>query len=517
MSEALLMGVDVGTTGAKAAIFDQRGRLLALGRSEYGVRRIRPGWAEQDPEDWWRAVCDSVREALAAVPQGPARVGGVAVSSQAPTMLPLGGDGRPVRPALIWMDRRADGEALLLAEALGWKEIERVTGNRPDPFYVAPKLLWFRTHEPEKFANTTTFVQANGYINWRLTGVHSMDEVHASLLQLFDRRTGEWSPELCEACGVTPEAFPPARPCHETLGEVTAEAAEATGLRKGTPVMVGTVDGAAAAMEAGAVEPGVAAEMTGTSTVLLIPNRDGIVEPALIAMPHAVPGVDLLLGATAASGANLNWFRDRFGAIESEAAKKLGLDVFDLLELEASGVPAGSGGVVFLPYMAGERAPIWHTNARGAFFGLSLETSRGGLIRAILEGTAFALRHNVQVAEGAGAKVREVRSVGGGTRSALWNQIKADVLGVPVLLPEAAVGAPFGDAVLAGMGLGIYPDPEETLRDLVCLRARYEPNVDHRALYDGLYGVFRNIYEHVREDFDVLARVEASNQEKGAT
>jgi xylulokinase len=182
---------------------------------------------------------------------------------------------------------------------------------------------------------------------------------------------------LCEACGVTPEAFPPARPCHETLGEVTAEAAEATGLRKGTPVMVGTVDGAAAAMEAGAVEPGVAAEMTGTSTVLLIPNRDGIVEPALIAMPHAVPGVDLLLGATAASGANLNWFRDRFGAIESEAAKKLGLDVFDLLELEASGVPAGSGGVVFLPYMAGERAPVWHTNARGAFFGLSLETPGG--------------------------------------------------------------------------------------------------------------------------------------------
>lgn len=517
MSDALLMGVDVGTTGAKAAIFDQRGRLLGLGRSEYGVRRVRPGWAEQDPENWWRAVCASVREALAAVPEGPARVGGVAVSSQAPTMLPLDGGGRPVRPALIWMDRRADGEASLLADALGWREVERITGNRPDPFYVAPKLLWYRTHEPREFANTATFVQANGYVNWRLTGVHGMDEVHASLLQLRDRRTGEWSSELCEACGVTPEAFPPVRPCHEALGEVTVEAAEATGLRRGTPVMVGTVDGAAAAMEAGAVEPGVAAEMTGTSTVLLIPNRDRIVEPALIAMPHAVPGVDLLLGATAASGANLVWFRDQFGAVELEAAQKLGLDVFDLLTLEASDVPPGSGGVVFLPYMAGERAPIWHTNARGAFFGLSLGTSRGALIRAILEGTAFALRHNVEVAKSAGVKVREVRSVGGGTRSALWNQIKADVLGVPVLLPEASVGAPFGDAVLAGMGLGLYPDPEETLRDLVCLRARYEPNLDHRALYDGLYSVFRNVYEHVREDFDVLARVEASNREGGAT
>lgn len=516
MSNALLMGVDVGTTGAKAAVFDQRGSLLGVGRSEYGVRRVRPGWAEQDPEDWWHAVCAAVREALAAVPEGPARVGGVAVSSQAPTMLPLDGAGRPVRPALIWMDRRADDEASRLAEALGWGQIERVTGNRPDPFYVAPKLLWFRTHEPEEFANTATFVQANGYVNWRLTGAHSMDEVHASLLQLLDRRTGAWSPELCEACGVTPEAFPPARSGHETLGEVTAGAAEATGLRKGTPVMVGTVDGAAAAMEAGAVEPGVAAEMTGTSTVLLIPNRDGIVEPALIAMPHAVPGVDLLLGATAASGANLGWFHDRFGAVESETAEKLGLDVFDLFTLEASGAPAGSGGI-FLPYMAGERAPIWHTNARGAFFGLSLETSRGALIRAILEGTAFALRHNVEVAEKAGVEVREVRSVGGGTRSALWNQIKADVLGVPVLLPEASVGAPFGGAVLAGMGLGLYPDPEETLRDLVSLRARYEPNPDHRAIYDGLYRVFRNVYEHVREDFDLLARVEASRQGKGAT
>ena len=251
---------------------------------------------------------------------------GVAVSSQAPTMLPLDGTGRPVRPALIWMDRRADGEASRLAEAVGRGQIERITGNRPDPFYVAPKLLWFRTHEPEKFADTATFVQANGYVNWRLTGTHSMDEVHASLLQLLDRRTGTWSPELCEACGVTPGAFPPARPGHEALGEVTDEASEATGLGKGTPVVVGTVDGAAAAMEAGAVEPGIAAEMTGTSTVLLIPNREGIVEPALIAMPHAVPGVDLLLGATAASGANLGWFRDRFGAVEVEAAEKLGLD-----------------------------------------------------------------------------------------------------------------------------------------------------------------------------------------------
>lgn len=503
----LLLGIDVGTTGTKAALYDRAGRLHSLGQAEYETHHVRPGWVEQAPEDWWQATCAAIRQALDAVPHGAQRVAGLAVSSQAPTLIALDRAGRPLRPALIWMDRRADAEAQELAALLGPGRIEQITGNRPDPFYVAAKLLWFRRHEPDAFAATAVFAQINGYIAYRLSGAWSLDAAHAGLLQLRDRRTGEWSAALCAACGVTPECFPPVCAGHQVIGAVTAAAADATGLAAGTPVMAGTVDGAAAAVEAGAVTPGVAAEMTGTSTVLLMPHDGSVVEPAFIAMPHAIPGVEMVLGAMVASGASLRWYRDQFGLVETTSAHELGLDAYDLLTLQADHTAPGSGGLVFLPYMMGERAPIWHTAARGVLFGLSLSTTRAQVIRAILEGAAYALRHNVEVAGRAGLTLTEVRSVGGGTRSATWNQIKADVLGLPIVLPTTSVGAPFGDAFLAGMGLGWYADPQAVLAELVRLTARYEPDRGRHMRYSELYAVYRALYEHVKGDFDALARV----------
>jgi xylulokinase len=293
-------------------------------------------------------------------------------------------------------------------------------------------------------------------------------------------------------------------------GEVTRKAAELTGLKAGTPVMVGTVDGAAAALEAGVAEAGVTAEMTGTSTVVLMPNTQGFTEPTLIAMPHALPSMHLLLGAMVATGASLNWYRDQFGMVEQSASALLNADAFDLLTQQAAQVSPGSDGVIFLPYMMGERSPLWHTHARGVLFGLSLSTSRGAVIRSILEGAAFALRHNLHIARQAGVHTREVRSVGGGTRSALWNQIKADVLGLPVMLPRASIGAPFGDAMLVGMGLGLYSDILGTLNQIVHVRTIYEPNSDNHALYSELYQVYRNLYHHLREDFDQTAAIFAT-------
>jgi xylulokinase len=255
------------------------------------------------------------------------------------------------------------------------------------------------------------------------------------------------------------------------------------------------------------VDPGIAAEMTGTSTVLLMPNDAGVVEPAFIAMPHAVPGIHLLLGALATSGACLRWYRDQFGVAEASAASQLGVDSYDLLTMQAARVAPGSHGVIFLPYMMGERSPVWHTHARGVFFGLSLATPRGALIRAILEGTAFALRHNLEVAQRAGVPVHEIRSVGGGARSPLWNQIKADVLGLPILLPRTSVGAAFGGVMLAGMGLGLYPDVRRSLHEMVHLEARFEPDPQNHALYQGIYGVYRSIYEGLRDTFDRAAAI----------
>ena len=503
-----MLGIDVGTTGAKAALFNGNGRLTGLGQAEYPTHYPRPGWAEQDPQDWWQAVCLSARQALSVSPDAAGRVVAVAVSSQAPTLLAIDSEGRPVRPALIWMDRRAEAEAEKLKELFGEEVIERLTGNRSDPFYVAPKLLWFRENEPKLFARTARFAQINGYINFRLTGAWSLDPVHAALLLLRDWRTGEWLSELCAACGVAPNQFAPVQPGHQLLGEVHAAAAAETGLRPGTPVMVGTVDGAAAALEAGAVEPGQAAEMTGTSTVLLMPNDTGATRPVFIAMPHAVPGVSLLLGALATSGASLRWFRDQLGLAEVQESQKTGVDVYELLTRAAGQVLAGSRGVLFLPYMMGERSPIWHTNARGVFFGLSLSTPREALIRAVLEGTVFALRHNVEVARQAGVPLDQIRSVGGGARSELWCQLKADILGLPILVPKTSVGAAFGAAILAGMGIGWYADVKSALRGMVEIEKTYEPRIETRELYQELYQLFRTIYDHLRGDFDRAAAIQ---------
>jgi xylulokinase len=413
-------------------------------------------------------------------------------------MLAVARGGSPLRPALIWMDRRAEAEAQKIQEALGASFILKTTGNRADPFYVAPKIAWFRLHEPELFSRTHLFIQANGYIGWKLTGCYGMDNVHAALLQLRERATGSWSPALCKACGVEPALFPPVLAGHAHLGEVTAKASQETGLRRGTPVVAGTVDGAAAAVECGAVAPGLAAEMTGASTVLLMAGDTPLTEPAFIAMPHALPGLHLLLGAISSSGASLRWFRDQVAG-----GTAIG---YDELTSEAAAVPPGGGGI-FLPYMMGERSPLWNTNARGVLLGLSLSTTRGALVRSILEGTCFALRHNLEVARNAGLVVTGIRSVGGGTKSELWNQMKADVLGVPVHVPQVSCGAPFGDAVLAGMGLGLYRDPRAAIARMIADRARYEPDPAKQETYGELYRIYRATYEGLKDLFPAVVRV----------
>jgi xylulokinase len=505
--EPLLLGIDVGTSSVKAVLIDERGNIHAVGQAEYPLHHIKPAWVEQDPEDWWKGTCKAIKEALSSIPHGADMVFGLAVSCQAPALLALDHSGKPLRPSMIWMDRRAEAETNQLTKLFGADQIHRITGNRPDAFYVAERLLWLKNNEPEILKRTWKFVQVNGYINYRLTGQLTLDKSNAALLQLRDYPKEEWSETLCSVCGVDPSQFPDVVAAHFIQGNVTLQASEATGLKVGTPVMAGTVDSASAALEVGVVEPGIAAEMTGTSTVVILPNDKGLTEPAFIAMPHALPGMHLLLGAMVSSGGCLRWFRDQFGQQEIQSASEHKVDAFDLLTRQAADVKQGSDGVIFLPYMMGERSPLWHTNARGVFFGLSLATPRAAMVRSILEGTAFSLHHNIEVAKQAGVEVREVRSVGGCSRSDLWNHIKADVLGIPLLLPRTSVGSPFGAAVIAGMGVGMFPDIRKSLSEMVQLDRRYEPDMANHEKYMKSYQIFRDIYKHLKDDFDHLANI----------
>ena len=509
MSASLLVGIDVGTTGVKALICERDGTVLAQSGQEYPTTFAQPGWAEQDPDAWWKATCAVVRKVIADAGVSPQAVAALGVSCQAPTLVAVDAAGAPVHPALIWMDRRSEQQCERLRATIDEAAILRINGGRIDPYFLAPKILWLRDEAPDAYAHTHQILQANGYIVHRLTGAFCMDNSHGPLTLFFDGDRQEWSTDLIAAMGIDPAKLPPVVPCAQVVGTVTPAAAAATGLAPDTPVIAGMADGTAASIEVGLVRAGSAAEMTGQSTVLLIcsdtPYRGNLLFP----LGHPIPGLHLVVGAMVATGGALRWFRDQLGASEVAQAEQLGVDPFDLLGDQAAQSRPGANRVVFLPYMYGERSPIWDSTARGVFFGVSLATTKGDLVRAILEGAAYGLRHNVETAAADGFPVAGLACVGGGARSALWNQIKADVLDRPVTLPGAANGAAMGDAIVAAAASGLYPSITAAVTGMVTAGPTFQPNPDRAALYDGFYRIYRDLYPALRPSFRALAEVRA--------
>lgn len=494
-----VLGVDIGTTTVKAVLFDAAGRTLASAQAEYPTYYPQRSWAEQEPDDWWLTLAGLLRPLLGGA-GGRYRVAAVGVSSQAPGLVPLDADGRPLCRALIWIDRRADREAAELGAALGERRVAAYSLNRPDSFYTAAKLLWFKRHRPQLYARTAVVVQTNGYVNFRLTGTIGMDAAHAGITQLFDVPRGEWAADALGELGIDARLLPPVRPCGEIVGAVTAEAAAETGLPAGTPVIAGTVDGAAAALEAGVAEPGVAAEMSGTSSVLVTSSAQVRFEPAFITMPHALPGQTLALAAMSASGASLKWLRDQL-CRERPMAEGYGL-----LNAEAESA-ARRNDLIFLPYMAGERSPIWDSDARGVFFGLSLGTTRGDMIRAVMEGAAFALRHNIEIMERSGGRIGSLRLLGGTAKSAVWNRIKADILNRELDVLGESEGAPLGAAMLAGIAVGLYPNVRHVLAHARRSRQTVAPVGDLEPFYTRKFALYKSLYEQNAASFKALSHL----------
>ncbi len=339
MPSRLLLGIDVGTTSLKAVLFDADGALLAQASQEYATSYPHPNWAEQDPNDWWRAACAILPTVLVDAGADPRAIAGIGVSGQAPSVVPVGRDAAP-----LWLDRRAEDQCAWLRERVGAEAIAGVNGGRIDPYYLAPKWLWLRDHEPDTYRNTHAMLQANGYLVHKLCGAICMDVSHGPLTLFFDSRRLYYSPALADTMGLDLALMPPIRPCAEIVGEVTAAAAAATGLAPGTPVIAGMCDGTAAGVEAGLLRPGDAVEMTGQSTVLLICSDEPYLGQALIPLVHGIPGRYLVVGALVASGGSLRWFRDQLGEAARLAGPLLGVDPFDLLSQEAARSPAGASG-----------------------------------------------------------------------------------------------------------------------------------------------------------------------------
>ena len=375
-----------------------------------------------------------------------------------------------------------------------FSNISQLTGNRADPYYVAAKIKWLIKNEPANYQKTKYFLQIPGYLNYKLTGKFGIDSAHASLLQLRNADNSTWSDEVMKFVGVSEDKFPQIANSIVLQGEVLSN--NQSKIAAGTPVYFGSVDGCSAALEAGVIDPGVVAEMTGTSTVLLMPTDGNNFNDAFVAIEHAITGRQLRLGAMVASGASVAWLQQNILKGEQSVEQ---------LSNDAQSVAPGSEGLIFLPYMMGERSPIWHTNARGVFFGLSLTTTPAMMFRAVLEGTAFALAHNVEIGKASGIKIDEIRSIGGGSKSGLWNQIKADVLGMPIAVLADSVGAAVGDAYLAGMGAGMFKDIRQTLKTNVKIEARFTPDQKVHTYYQERYARFRSLYESIKDEFDKSA------------
>jgi xylulokinase len=442
-----LLGIDVGTTGVRVGALDENGRVLAEASEAWRHDAPRAGWAEADAESWWAAVTRACRSVVERV--GADRIEAVGVVGQAPTAVLVDASCRPLLPAILWLDVRASEEARALDATLGPGRAEAIGGNRMHAYFLGPKLAWLRAHQPRALDAAAMVLQSHAFVAMRLTGHAACDASTAMLCApLFDARSGTWSEEAAKAAGVPTRLLPPIAHSHQVLGGVTRDASAATALREGTPVVAGGGDFAACALGAGVVEEGEACLMLGTAGNLLLPTREAHFDSRLLNSHHVGSDRWLVLAGTLC-GALLEWFRRAFAPDAS----------WETLEAEAAAVPPGADGLVMLPYLQGERTPIWDEHARGVFSGLALHHGRGHLYRALLEGIALSFRHSLLVAEDTGLRLHEVIATNGAGKSALLRQTLADALGSPLVWSAQSGGTLAGAAVLAGLGTGSIRDP----------------------------------------------------------
>jgi len=480
-----LLGIDVSTTATKAVVVDGDGRVVASASTSYGLSTPRPLWAEQDPAQWWQAARTSIRRALDAA--GSPAVDAVGLTGQMHGLVLLGDGDEVLRPAILWNDQRAAAECDEMRDRLGLERLVAITGNDAFPGFTAPKLLWVRRHEPDVYRRIRRVLLPKDYVRLHLTGAYATDRAGAGGTLLLDLASRDWSDAVLDAFEIPHGWLPPTHEGTATTGQVSAAAAAATGLAAGTPVVGGGGDQAAQAVGVGAVDEGVVALTLGTSGVVFAACDAPRCEPTgrLHAFPHAVPGRWHVMGVMLSAAGSLAWYRD---------VAAPGTD-FGALIAEAASVPPGAEGLIFLPYLSGERTPHADPRARGAFVGLTLRHGRAQLTRAVLEGVACGLRDNLALMGEVGlAAASEVRLSGGGARSPVWRRILADVLGVDLVAMEAEEGAAFGAALLAGVGAGVWPSAAAACAVAVRRGETTRPDPAAGAVYDTVYQRFRAHY-----------------------
>ena len=502
MPNGYILAIDIGTSACKVVVFDRNGAVVASETRAYPVYYPAPGYAEQKPEEWWAAACDAVKSLLSYGPVRPEDIQAVGLDGQSWSCILVDKNGGVLFGNPIWMDGRAADICEEIKRSIPEKDIFKVSGNPFEPMYTTPKILWFRQKYPDVFKRTYKVLQSNGYFVYKLTGKFSQDSSMGYGLHFFDVRSGQWDADLARALDIPLDIMPEIFQPRDIVGFVTGEAAKATGLLAGTPVVAGGLDAACSTFGAGVAEPGQTQEQGGQAGGMSICLDKCLTHERLIMGMHVVPGRWLLQGGTVGGGGALKWLRETM-------MPELSFE--DMSELAAKS-PVGSNGVIFLPYMSGERSPIWDKKAKGVYFGLDYARTRSDIIRATMEGVAFALRHNIETAEEAGAYIDSMNPVGGCANSPVWMRIKSDVTGKPLNVPGSDNGTPLGAAMLAGIGVGIYGDYRDAIDSAVRIRASYEPDMENRDKYARYYAVYRELYDKLKGTMSEISEIIAESE-----
>ena len=493
----LLLGIDIGTSACKAAVFTVEGEVIAQASKAYGIYYPASGWVEQDPQEWWVKVCEAVQAVLNADGVSAAQIAAVGVDGQSWSAIPIDKNGRVLYNTPNWMDNRSNAITERVKAEVGAERIFAVSGNRFEPTYTTPKILWFKEERPDIFQRTAAFLQSNSYIVYKMTGKITQDLSQGYGLHVFNISRGEYDSDLCKDLGIPLEMLPPLYPCHQIVGTVTAQAAQETGLRADTPVVAGGLDAACGTLGAGVTLPGETQEQGGQAGGMSICVDHARAHPQLILSNHVVPGMYLrravLSEAAALYGLKSSWEHMR------KKWRKHPAGVLLRCSAKWRTNRSGSDGLVFLPYMAGERSPIWDVNAKGVFYGLSYAKTKGHLIRSIMEGCAYALLHNLETAEEAGVSVSVLNSMGGAANSEVWTQIKADVTGKPIQVPASDTATALGAAILAGVGIGVYSDFQQAVEQTIQIKRIHYPNQDNYHTYQIGYRLYRELYERLKD------------------
>jgi len=507
---AYLLGIDISTTGAKALLITERGEVVASAITEYQLATPRPLWSEQSPEDWWAGACASVRAVLAQAGASGDEIAGVGLTGQMHGLVLLDRRGKPLRPAILWNDQRTADQCLEISRRVGGLEkLLELTGNAVIPGFTAPKILWVRQNEPEVYRLVERVLLPKDYVRYRLTGEYATDVSDASGTSLLDVANRRWSSPVLNALDIPPAWMPFCHESPEVSGRVSESGADATGLRVGTPVVAGCGDQAAQAVGSGVTESGIISVTSGTSGVVFAQSDSFVYHPhgRLHAFCHAVPGRWHLMGVMLAAGGSLRWLRDALGEPERSMAALLGCDPYDLLTSEAARAPVGSDGLVFLPYLTGERTPYPDPDARGAFVGLTVRHRKSHLVRSVLEGVSFGLRDALELIKELGVPIDQVRVSGGGAKSPLWRQIQADVFGTELVLVNVTEGAAYGAALLAGVGAGSFASVEQAVGSTVRVTDLTLPDPGRVESYRNLYRIYRSLYPSLQTTFRELSRL----------